>query len=268
MTANAKFPGFLGGILLKESYVPPVHCPSSFNASLSPPSSRPLSQSSSPPQQSTSPTGGAAAEASSSSFFLFVVILRFDSMASASCWNLSEERTLWLSLGASIFESSLRSLEESSPNASPGESTFEEKSFSERGEVTFALGELPLFEDLLTANKRGQGGGFDEGARSLMGEGERGVTSETEKRKEQEVRAAKGVKALIGRLKFWSLIWLQVFVLVEFFNVWFLPTFLPQFFTNLGMHSQICLSTLMSTLTIEFVTFRPLVWICKKIHYL
>ena len=75
-----------------------------------------------------------------------------------------------------------------------------------------------------------------------------------------------GWKKFQIRMKMWSLIWIQVFVLVEFYSVWLLPNFFPNYM-EMELHLQVAFSTALSTLTIEFVTYRPLMWLSKKIRY-
>ena len=69
------------------------------------------------------------------------------------------------------------------------------------------------------------------------------------------------------RWRVWLLIWIQVYSLVEFFE-WLLPLIFDALWTERNLHLKFWLSTFCTTVTIEWLTHRPLCALAKLLSFL
>jgi len=76
-----------------------------------------------------------------------------------------------------------------------------------------------------------------------------------------------GLPSVGFRLRMWLLIWLQVYSMVEFYE-WLLPIVFGTMWTERPLSLKFFLSTFCTTVTIEFVTHRPVCFVARKIGLL
>ena len=70
------------------------------------------------------------------------------------------------------------------------------------------------------------------------------------------------------RWRMWLLIWFQVYVLVEFFEL-VLPALIgAERWSGVNLHLKFLLGTFCTTVTIEWLTHTPVCWLCTQLGYL
>jgi antibiotic biosynthesis monooxygenase (ABM) superfamily enzyme len=71
----------------------------------------------------------------------------------------------------------------------------------------------------------------------------------------------------VPRWRAWLLVWIQVYTLVEFFE-WLLPLLLGSKWGDLDLHLKFLFSTFCTTVTIEWMTFKPVGWLAQLLRFL
>ncbi len=72
----------------------------------------------------------------------------------------------------------------------------------------------------------------------------------------------------LPRWRMWLLIWIQVYSLVEVYEVILPLLFSADRWTDLNLHLKFLLGTFCTTVTIEYLTHKPICWLATKVGFL